>query len=51
MIHTEQVVLDTQSLAILQRGDDGLIRDMRVYIDQTPVRAMAEAAARAQASG
>jgi ketosteroid isomerase-like protein len=44
-------VLDTQSLAILERGDDGLIRDMRVYIDHAPVREMAEAAARAQASG
>jgi ketosteroid isomerase-like protein len=43
-------VLDTQSLAILERGEDGLIHDMRVYIDHGPVRAMADAAA-GQASG
>jgi ketosteroid isomerase-like protein len=37
--------LDTQSLAILERSEDGRIRDMRVYLDHGPVQAMAEAAA------
>jgi ketosteroid isomerase-like protein len=43
--------LDTQSLAVLERGDDGLIRDMRVYVDHGPVQAMADAAADAQNAG
>ena len=37
-------VLDTQSLAILERAD-GRVRSLRVYLDHGPVRAMAAAAA------
>jgi ketosteroid isomerase-like protein len=37
-------VLDTQSLAILDRAD-GRVRSLRVYLDHGPVRAMAAAAA------
>jgi ketosteroid isomerase-like protein len=42
-------VLDTQSLAILERRD-GLVRSLRVYLDHGPVLAMAAAAASGSAA-
>jgi ketosteroid isomerase-like protein len=42
-------VLDTQSVAILERAD-GRVRSLRVYLDHEPVRAMAAAAATGSAA-
>jgi ketosteroid isomerase-like protein len=41
--------LDTHSLAVARRNDDGLIEEMRIYVDHGPVVARIEAAAAAGA--